>query len=87
MTVIDRPVSILQRKFDEFRTSFIQSRLEIPTEEPPILMRMFAKRETLAMLYFNSKTGISVFPQLRPGPEAQQAELLDTFWLLFAEAW
>jgi hypothetical protein len=38
------------------------------------------------MLYHNIKSGNTVFPQLRPGPEVQQKEILSTFWNFFAEA-
>ncbi|KAI8593462.1 hypothetical protein BDZ88DRAFT_474603 [Geranomyces variabilis] len=86
MAYIDTPFGPLQNKIEEFRISFIQSRLEIPTEEPPVLLRLFAKRETLAMLYHNIKTGCTIFPQLRPGPEVQQKEILSSFWGLFSDA-
>ncbi|KAJ3326460.1 hypothetical protein HDU76_012907 [Blyttiomyces sp. JEL0837] len=86
LAYIDKPFQPLQKKIDEFRVSFIQSRLEIPTEEPPILLRLFAKRETLAMLYHNIKTGCTIFPQLRPGPEVQQKEILNAFWGFFSDA-
>ncbi|KAJ3219111.1 hypothetical protein HK099_004824, partial [Clydaea vesicula] len=78
--------SRLERKISDFRMSFIQSRLEIPTEAPLILLRLFAKRETLAMLYHNIKTGNTIFPQLRPSPEIQQREILQTFWNFFSDA-
>lgn len=32
------------------------------------------------MLYHNLKTGAVLFPQLRPGPESLQKEILGTFW-------
>ncbi|KAI8925798.1 hypothetical protein BC831DRAFT_459476 [Entophlyctis helioformis] len=83
---IDKPYSLIERKVEEFQTTLIQSRLEIPTEEPPILLRQFAKRETLAMLYYNIKSGATVFPALRPGPEVQQKEILDAFWGFFSDA-
>ncbi|KAJ1562613.1 hypothetical protein HK096_006973 [Nowakowskiella sp. JEL0078] len=89
MTYIDKPFAQIQRKIDEFRISLIQSRLEIPTEisqEPPVLLRQFARRETLAMLYHNIKTGCTIFPQLRPGPEVQQNEILQSFWGFFCDA-
>lgn len=38
------------------------------------------------MLYQNVKTGNTVFPQLRPGPEVQQKDILNTFWSFFSEA-
>ncbi|KAI9006127.1 hypothetical protein BC832DRAFT_620970 [Gaertneriomyces semiglobifer] len=86
MAYIDRPFRALQSKVEEFRISFIQSRLEIPSEEPPVLLRLFAKRETLAMLYHNIKSGCTIFPQLRPGPDVQQKEILTSFWGFFSEA-
>ncbi|KAJ3035112.1 hypothetical protein HDV00_004334 [Rhizophlyctis rosea] len=86
MSYIDKPFTKLQRKVEEFRIGFVQSRLEIPTEEPPVLLRLFAKRETLAMLYHNIKTGNTIFPQLRPGPEVQQREILSSFWSFFSDA-
>ena len=51
-----------------------------------MLLRQFAKRETLAMLYVNSRTGRILFPQLRPGPEIQQQEIMDAFWWFYNEA-
>ncbi|TPX72662.1 hypothetical protein SpCBS45565_g00056 [Spizellomyces sp. 'palustris'] len=54
--------------------------------EPPVLLRLFAKRETLAMLYHNIKTGCTIFPQLRPGPDVQQREILSSFWGFFSDA-
>ena len=84
MAFIDKPYSFLSKRIEEFRVNFIQSRLEIPTEEPPVLLRLFAKRETLVMLYHNIKTGVTIFPQLRPGPEIQQREILETFWTFFS---
>ncbi|KAJ3300330.1 hypothetical protein HK104_001748 [Borealophlyctis nickersoniae] len=86
MSYIDKPFALLQKKVEEFRIAFIQSRLEIPTEEPPVLLRLFAKRETLAMLYHNIKTGCTIFPQLRPGPDVQQKEILSSFWGFFSDA-
>ncbi|KAJ3214930.1 hypothetical protein HDU67_001018, partial [Dinochytrium kinnereticum] len=78
LAYIDKSFESIQKKVEEFKISVIQSRLEIPAEEPPILLRLFAKRETLAMLYHNIKTGCTVFPQLRPGPEVQQREIMNT---------
>jgi hypothetical protein len=51
-----------------------------------LLLRLFAKRETLAMLYHNIKTEITIFPSLRPGPEQQQQEILAEFYNFFAES-
>lgn len=76
----------LEARVNAFRMSFVQSRLEIPTEPPSILLRLFAKRETLAMLYHNVKSGNTIFPQLRPSPEVQQKEILSNFWFFFSEA-
>ncbi len=50
------------------------------------MLRLFAKRETLAMLYHNTKSGQTLFPQLRPGPEVQQKEILDSFWSFFSSS-
>ncbi|KAI9339442.1 hypothetical protein DFJ73DRAFT_846630 [Zopfochytrium polystomum] len=86
MAYIDKPFEPIRKKIDEFRVSFIQSRLEIPVEEPPILLRLFAKRETLALLYHNIKTGSTILPQLRPGPEVQQKEIMSSFWSFFSDA-
>ncbi|KAL2917294.1 hypothetical protein HK105_202958 [Polyrhizophydium stewartii] len=97
MLYIDKPYSMIEKKIEEFQTTLIQSRLEIPIEastsflqtawkEPPVLLRLYAKRETLAMLYSNIKTGATVFPALRPGPEVQQREILDAFWCFFSDA-
>ncbi|KAJ3005885.1 UNVERIFIED_CONTAM: hypothetical protein HDU68_004361, partial [Siphonaria sp. JEL0065] len=86
MTFIDKSYESIATKIDEFRISFVQSRLEIPVEEPPILLRLFAKRETLAMLYHNIQTGNTIFPQLRPGPDVQQKEILSSFWGFFYNA-
>nr|KAJ3422207.1 hypothetical protein HK105_000705 [Polyrhizophydium stewartii] len=82
MLYIDKPYSMIEKKIEEFQTTLIQSRLEIPIEastsflqtawkvglpagcsclqEPPVLLRLYAKRETLAMLYSNIKTGATV---------------------------
>lgn len=54
------------------------------SQEPPVLLRLFAKRETLAMLYHNIKTGQTIFPLLRPGPDIQQKEIMDSFWSFFS---
>lgn len=67
MTYIQTPYVRLEKRINDFRMNFVQSRLEIPTEEPQVLLRLYAKRETLAMLYHNIKTGNVIFPQLRPG--------------------
>ncbi|KAI8897677.1 hypothetical protein BC833DRAFT_592690 [Globomyces pollinis-pini] len=80
------PFSLIQSSVNLFESSLIQSRLEIPTEESPVLLRLFAKRETLCLLYHNIKTGNTLFPTLRPGPELQQQEILKEFWTSFAEA-
>ncbi|KXS20876.1 hypothetical protein M427DRAFT_93983, partial [Gonapodya prolifera JEL478] len=83
---LDATFTSIQKRVEELRASLIQSRLEIPTEEPPILLRLYAKRETLAMLYHNIKTGHVIFPQLRPAPEVQQREILNSFWAFFGDA-
>jgi hypothetical protein len=38
------------------------------------------------MLYHNIKSEVTLFPQLRPGPEQQQQEILREFWHFYAEA-
>ena len=83
---IDKPLTLVQPSVDSFATSLMHSKLEIPNEEPPVLLRTFAKRETLAMLYHNVKTGTTLFPNLRAGAEVQQRELLDVFWGFFSDA-
>ncbi|KAJ1334444.1 hypothetical protein BSLG_007599 [Batrachochytrium salamandrivorans] len=85
-TFIGTPYSLIEKKIDEFQTTLIQSRLEIPIEEPSVLLRLYAKRETLAMLYTNSKTGATLFPELRPGPDIQHKELMEAFWGFFSNA-
>ena len=50
------------------------------------MLRLFAKRETLAMLYTNIKTGLTIFPQLRPGPDVQLKEILAAFWRFFNDS-
>ena len=86
LTAIDKSYAVLESKIDVFRTALLQSHLDLPTEEPPILLRNFAKRETLAMFYHNIKSGYCVFPQLRPGPDTQQQEIMKAFWWFFGEA-
>jgi mRNA-degrading endonuclease RelE of RelBE toxin-antitoxin system len=86
MTEVDKTYLSLSSRVEDFRVTFLQSRLEIPVEEPPVLLRYFSKRETLAMLYHNIKQGHIIFPQLRPGPDVQQNEILETFWWFFGEA-
>ncbi len=51
-----------------------------------MLLRLFAKRETLALLYTNLKTGNTIFPALRPGPDVQQKEILGAFWGFYSDA-
>ncbi|ORY37531.1 hypothetical protein LY90DRAFT_672795 [Neocallimastix californiae] len=79
-TFIDKTYNLFKYRVEEFRISLIQSRLDIPIEEPPVLLRMFAKRDVFALLYVNIKTGNTIFPQIRPGPEIQQKEIINIFW-------
>lgn len=51
-----------------------------------MLLRLFAKRETLAMLYHNIKTEVTIFPNLRPGPESQHQDILNEFWGFYSDA-
>ncbi|KAI8907174.1 hypothetical protein EDD86DRAFT_208924 [Gorgonomyces haynaldii] len=82
---IEKPLEQIQPAIHGFSASLMHSKLDIPLEEPPSLLRTYAKRETLAMLYHNMRTGITVFPQLRAGPESQQRELIEIFWSLYSE--
>ncbi|KAJ3314910.1 hypothetical protein HDV04_005331 [Boothiomyces sp. JEL0838] len=54
--------------------------------ETPVLLRFFAKRDTLAMLYHNIKTGYTLFPALRPGPDIQLQQITSEFWSMYSEA-
>lgn len=38
------------------------------------------------MLYFNAKSGTTIFPALRPGPDVQQKEIISSFWGFFSDA-
>lgn len=83
---IEVSLASIQDLVDHFDRSLYQSRIELPEEELPVLLRLFAKRETLAMLYHNSKTHQTLFPTLRPSSDDHQRLILDTFWNLYAEA-
>jgi len=86
-TFIDKTYNLYKYRVEEFRISLIQSRLDIPIEEPPVLLRMFAKRDVFALLYVNIKTGNTIFPQIRPGPEIQQKEIINIFWDFYYQTW
>ncbi|ORZ37764.1 hypothetical protein BCR44DRAFT_1429910 [Catenaria anguillulae PL171] len=80
------PLSTLLAKLTEFQSVFLYARLELPTEEKPVLLRQFAKREVLLFLHLHIKSGTVTFPHPRPLPEVQTRELYSTFWALFGEA-
>lgn len=48
-----------------------------------MLLRVFANRDTLVLFYQNIKTGLTLFPSLRPGPEIQQKEIMEAFYSFF----
>ncbi|KAJ3275437.1 hypothetical protein HDV01_000264 [Terramyces sp. JEL0728] len=83
---IEVPFKSIRPVANMFEMSLIQSRLEIPTTETPVLLRFFAKRDTLALLYHNIKTGYTLFPALRPGPEIQLQQISHEFWSMYSEA-
>jgi hypothetical protein len=83
---IEKSFSSVEKVIANFQTSLSNAKLEIPTEDPPVLLRSYAKRETLVMLYQNLKNGNVIFPSLRAGPETQHKELLNNFWTIFADA-
>ena len=83
---IDKPFTLLRTSIMNFQHSISNSKLGIPIEEPPVLMRTFAKRETIAFLYHNLKSGLTIFPAPRSGPALHKAELLGVFWLFYADA-
>lgn len=86
LAALDQAFEAIQSRFEEFRQSFLQSRLEIPIEEPPVLLRLFAKREALCLFYHNVKTGHTISPQLRYCSEIQHQEITGVFWSCFCEA-
>ncbi|KAJ1498119.1 hypothetical protein HMI54_012949 [Coelomomyces lativittatus] len=81
------PISLSQLQYHliEFQTAFLNARLDIPIESKPILLRQFARREVLLLLYLHTKTGAVVFPRPRPLPESQIKEVYSIFWSLFGE--
>jgi hypothetical protein len=48
-------------------------------------LRLFAKRDTLALLYHNTKTGLVIYPDLRAAPDAQQREIQTVFWQVYGQ--
>eukprot|EP01137_Pigoraptor_chileana_P000237 Opistho-2@36072 len=69
-----------------FETSLVESNLNLPVEESPLLLRHFATRDTVAFVYHNIRTGVTVAPELRPGPDVEKKLTLRAFWRCFADA-
>ncbi|KAJ3306108.1 hypothetical protein HDV03_000342 [Kappamyces sp. JEL0829] len=80
------PLTAISTSVNVFESALIQSRLDLPAEEAPVLLRLFVKRETLALLYNNAKTQTTIFPSLRPGTDAQHKEILEEFWSFYGDA-
>ena len=68
-----------------FEISLHDSGVHIPTEEPLVLLRHFATRDTLAFIYYNSRTSMTVCPEFRQSPDTEKKLLLQAFWWFFAE--
>eukprot|EP01135_Chromosphaera_perkinsii_P003155 Nk52_evm44s236 gene=Nk52_evmTU44s236 len=68
-----------------FEVSLHDSSVHIPSEEPMVLLRHFATRDTLAFIYYNTRSCITVSPEFRQAPDTEKKLLLKAFWWLFSE--
>ena len=86
LTHMDAPLQQFDTTLNEFKSNLFYARIELPMEPPVMALRLFAKRETLCMLYRNTKTQVVVMPVLRPGPEMLHKEIQGCFWRCFCDA-
>eukprot|EP00033_Pygsuia_biforma_P002897 GCRY01003195.1.p1 GENE.GCRY01003195.1~~GCRY01003195.1.p1 ORF type:complete len:409 (-),score=67.99 GCRY01003195.1:331-1557(-) len=57
----------------------------LPVEEPPLLLRHFAGRDVLVLIFHNTRTGAVYSPQLRPGPSVEKMQIQKAFWWFFTQ--
>jgi hypothetical protein len=75
--------SMLIAPLESFETTFADSTLQLPAEEPPFLLRHYAGLDTVAFTYVHTPTKICVAPPPRPGPKDAQTSAIANFSYFF----
>ncbi|RKO97199.1 hypothetical protein CXG81DRAFT_18332 [Caulochytrium protostelioides] len=72
---MDASIDLLHPVLEACWQQLVSGRLELPLEETPLPLRLFAKRETLGLIYHNLRTGAALCPVLRPASALQHAAI------------
>eukprot|EP00003_Mantamonas_plastica_P014185 TRINITY_DN2459_c0_g1_i3.p1 TRINITY_DN2459_c0_g1~~TRINITY_DN2459_c0_g1_i3.p1 ORF type:complete len:210 (-),score=44.56 TRINITY_DN2459_c0_g1_i3:25-654(-) len=86
LTSVRAKYSDLEGYLAGFEKLVSESGVVIPKEAPPMNLRQFAGRDTIAFVYRNMRTHTVVCPELRPGPGSERKKTLDVFSLLFSKS-
>ena len=83
---VSQTYAALNSIVSEFETSLLDSGLDLPVEEPAVRMAQFAGRDTIAFLYHNIRSSVTIAPQPRPGPASDAGRIGKLFLWFYAHA-
>jgi hypothetical protein len=84
MTSIQCPMSRVLPLLEELEESLAESSLQIPAEEPHVMLRHYTGHETVAFLYVEHENKMCVAPEPRPVPDVEAGKIIQSFSSLFS---
>jgi hypothetical protein len=81
--VVHAKVSPVLHGFEE---ALQDAALQLPVEEPPVLLRHFTGHDTIAFIYRHVRNGLAIAPPPRAGPQSETQKTLRSFLWFFSRA-
>ena len=69
-----------------FEEALQDAALQLPVEEPPVLLRHFTGHDTIAFIYRHVRNGLAIAPPPRSGPQSEKQKTLRSFLWFFSRA-
>ena len=71
---------------DEFEELLQETAVQLPVEEPPVLLRHFTGQDTVAFVFTHIRSRFTVAPSPRPGPASETRKAMQTFHWFYSRA-
>ncbi len=76
----------ISKMLDDFEERLQETAVQLPVEEPPVLLRHFTGQDTVAFVFTHNRSRFTIAPSPRPGPASEARKAMQTFHWFYSRA-